>query len=91
MDKLVYFFKRLIKPYTDPEFWSGVGANIFWALVLLVFGLFLIKFIHKMIEQFFYVRRRTNLSHSEKGIQHSSNYFKISLLMQHGSSLSLLS
>nr|WP_307774194.1 mechanosensitive ion channel family protein [Macrococcus caseolyticus] len=50
----------------NPEFWAGVGANIFWALVLLVFGLFLIKFIHKMIEQFFYVRRRTNLSHSEK-------------------------
>ncbi len=66
MDKLVYFFKQLIKPYMNPEFWAGVGANIFWASVLLVFGLFLIKFIHKMIEQFFYVRRRTNLSHSEK-------------------------
>jgi len=48
MDKLVYFFKQLIKPYMNPEFWAGVGANIFWALVLLVFGLFLIKFINKI-------------------------------------------
>lgn len=28
MDKLVYFFKRLIKPYTDPEFWAGIGVNV---------------------------------------------------------------
>ncbi|KAA1039505.1 mechanosensitive ion channel family protein [Macrococcus equipercicus] len=60
------FMQEVVKPFTDPELWTMILKNIFWAVVTIILAMVVVKLVHKFIEQFFNVRRRSNLSHSEK-------------------------
>ncbi|TDM10432.1 mechanosensitive ion channel family protein [Macrococcus lamae] len=60
------FLQEVVKPFTDPVLWTTIVKNIFWAIVTIICAIIIIKFAHKFIEQFFNVRRRSNLSQSEK-------------------------
>lgn len=60
------FIHEVLKPFADPELWTAVFKNIFWAVVTILVAMVIIKVVHQFIGQFFNVRRRSNLSHSEK-------------------------
>lgn len=52
--------------FFDTKLWISIGTDILWSIILLLFAIIIVRIVHKFIEQFFRVRRKTNLSQSTK-------------------------
>lgn len=52
--------------FFDTKMWINIASNILWSILLLLIAIIVVRIVHKFIEQFFRVRRKTNLSQSTK-------------------------
>lgn len=59
-------FNNMKNTLMDSEMWANLFEQAIWSLILIVFAILIIKLIHKFIEKFFSVRKKTNLSSSDK-------------------------
>ena len=60
------FMREVVSPFSNPDMWKIITKNIFWAIIIIIIAMILIKIVNSAIEKFFLVRRKSNLSHSEK-------------------------
>lgn len=66
MNKLNGVLNELKGTFLDSKLWIDIGSDIMWSVILIVFAIIIVRVVHKMIEQFFWVRRKTNLSQTTK-------------------------
>ncbi|WP_407943228.1 mechanosensitive ion channel family protein [Macrococcoides goetzii] len=66
MNVLNEIMNEIESTFFDSKLWISIGTDILWSIILLLIAVVVIRVVHKFIEQFFRVRRKTNFSQSTK-------------------------